>query len=240
MNFRESVKNLCNLSIARPTTVERPVLKLANSSAMRMRTLFPCGSIRGFVGILMNLVHLGLALKPIELLDRRQASNSIRRLIWKAVCKTCSYFSSSSNAVGSSMLQWAVTGIPGKTGLRSRASSESVMTKSKSRSASSCHEFATAPVVSILKFSRRIFRAIGWAPPFGVSPALETSKRSPPSERRRYSAKMLRSELRVPRNKTRKVGRIMASFSPINGEARHRSFKVVTKLSQSFLWRSRN
>ena len=36
---------------------------------MRRATLLPSGSIRGFVGILMNLVRVGLALKVVQFLD---------------------------------------------------------------------------------------------------------------------------------------------------------------------------
>jgi hypothetical protein len=88
---------------------------------------------------------------------------------------------------------------------------ETVMTKSKRTSAKSCHELLRAPVVLTLKSSRRILRTSEWTSPVGALPPLYTSNRSPPNERRKHSAKMLRSAFRVQRKRTRNLG-CMAGF----------------------------
>jgi hypothetical protein len=75
---------------------------------------------------------------------------------------------------------------------------------------------------------------------FGIFAGAENLKAIAPAALRRNSAKMLRSELRVLKKRTRKSGRIGIgpSFLSIPVDITLRSLKVVTKLSQTFLWRS--
>ena len=95
-------------------------------------------------------------------------------------------------------------GLPGQTGQVSRALSQTVMTKSNSTSLNSSTDLLRASEASIWKLSRSIARAIGWGAAFGLTPALNTSNRSPPVLRSRYSARMLRAEFPVHRKRVLK------------------------------------
>src|SRR5678815_1549933 len=94
-------------------------------------------------------------------------------------------------------------GCPGQTGQVSRALSQTVITKSKAILRSSSQDLLRASEASIAKRSCRTFSVTGFTTPLGCAPALYASKRSPPRRFKKYSAKTLRAEFPVQRNRTR-------------------------------------
>src|SRR5262249_28947055 len=94
-------------------------------------------------------------------------------------------------------------GWPGQTGHVSRALSQTVITKSNFTFSNSCQDLLRASLASIPKSLRSTVSVYGFTTPDGFAPALYDSYRPWPSFRRKYSAKTLRAEFPVQRNRTR-------------------------------------